>query len=403
MKNILLNSILNYINIIIPFVIIPIIIESKGLSVYGEVAYIQVVSGFCLVVVDYGFTSFGIKICNLYRKNLGNKDIFFCIVGVHVIIWVLFNIVAASYFLFFHKINVLWFVLSQLSALLAYIPSIQICYFYGIASFYSIINGIFKILYLVVVVCFIGRADGLDCMFVANFLTSFFVAIIVLVKLKNEIFKNFVIKISIISEMIKDLSPHFFRRVILLPAPVILSFYLKLNYESSLFACYSLADKVRIGVWQILSPIYSYFTKKIVMTANLEEKYTIFSRMYKIIIFISIAASVSSVLLYEYIFKKYLLERGYSGEFDVFFWIGGLLVVSNAIVGVYSSVRINFSNPGGRIMVGGYFVCMLLAVVFLMGAIFSGNYVGAVLSVVLQDILIIAFSVKAMAVKKVSQ
>ncbi|UZO81859.1 oligosaccharide flippase family protein [Aquimarina sp. ERC-38] len=175
LKNFSYLSLFQILNLFVPLIIYPYLINQLGKENYGIVIYAQAITAFFAVIVNFGFNITGTKDVSIYRNNIRKLSQIVC--TILLIKAVLFLISIILLLIFIHTIidtreQDLLFLFSIYVAVNEFL--FPLWYFQGVEKmkFISIINFITKFLSIILIFLFIHSSkDGTTLQFIF-FITS---------------------------------------------------------------------------------------------------------------------------------------------------------------------------------------------------------------------------------------
>jgi len=241
LKNKIYLSLFNIVNILVPVVLIPIIIKKFDTKTYGEFVFFNTIFILISFVINLGTTQTGLVLVNSYKKKVNEvySSIlivkFFLIVSSLIIILIICNFNNNSYYILLYS----YFLFSD------FLLSDWAYYYTNKLNVLSYINGVNKIIPLLILTLFYEKIESFEFFLTSCLLSSLFSGLISIIYLSRKGFKFRILSANIILQNLKIIIVFYFSFILgkirLLVNKIILGGLL--SYE--IVAVYDIAEKIK--------------------------------------------------------------------------------------------------------------------------------------------------------------
>ncbi|MBQ0943125.1 hypothetical protein KAK07_07235 [Ideonella sp. 4Y16] len=372
---------------LVPILMIPHLLKTLGPNEYGDLALIQIISFTTLIVVDCGLSTVGPKILAEARKSDGDCALPRRLLLLHFLMWVVASLLGFVWLTAVSSERFHLYGLSQLAVLAAFLPPAYLIIHRGGQLTYGLLGIASRGIHLFTVLLFVRVESDAWIYFLSNAAISLCSSLFLY---RRYCFSNDAIcrssgstrngLIDLWRMGLAQLS----RRAASVPITVVIPSLLAGHDDKALIALYSLIDKIRTVVWQIINPVLAAFAAyhfSVEESARLASVYRVKRRF----VFIILSIVASTVLLPSFLATQQILELANYPLSDTAIWcwrLGSIGAVPAIILAYAMSILSPDVVRGRRLTLAIW--CCTAAV--------------GLLSVPLMDVLGLHYAVLAMAI-----
>lgn len=308
-KNIAYLGVIQGLSFILPLAMVPLLVARLGIEYYGKYAFILAIVQYFVIIVDYGFSLSATKMIAIKRDDLERINIiFWCVIfsKLTIFIVILIGLLGVkSLFLLEGSYLIAYF--SVLGGVLFPIWLFQAKEMMSILAIFNMVGRLLAFLLLFVLMEYNASLDlALYIHSLSSILPSLLaIAYLYRKKLIGIPRVDYVILLSLIKEggqiFISNLMSTLYTNSVLV--------VLGLFYTSSTVGYFSAADKIRVAVQAIISPVSQALYPRMSIAiskgeSNKSELYILGGGLFLLLLFISIVISINSYELSSLLFTN---------------------------------------------------------------------------------------------------
>lgn len=256
----------NISSIIAPLVTLPFLIKKLGLEHYGELALIQLISITLLPIIDFGMSINGPKWVDAKSKEGNTNQITRVIIIFHTLIFIIAGLLTIIYIKFQNPSLIVYLILSLGSIFFTTIIPVYLIIGAKLQEYYGCITILTRVFIILGILNFVDESNGVLKFFIIQLvinILSFLIYIYLINKGEYELTTGD-IKSDIyeIKKLISNGFQQFIRRSSFLPLNIVIPIILNDNWGASSVAVFSIGEKIKVVIWQIINPILSWFINR---------------------------------------------------------------------------------------------------------------------------------------------
>ncbi|WP_367155787.1 lipopolysaccharide biosynthesis protein [Methylomonas sp. HYX-M1] len=387
-KGLFSHWIYNFISILVPMLMIPLLTRRLGVDNYGVLAYLQILNSACLTFADFGLCSIGPRLLANNGGDENRRSV--SLISIHLLMVVVSTIICMCLLYFsgsfsYAKI----FILSQATVFFSFFPPSYLLIHKGCQVGYGAINSIARLAHGVFVYLYVMTPDDIWIYFLSNFALCFFVSIALFSLLCRKGFSLFVkTDFCFFVEAINMGFSYFLKRISSLILSLGIPFLIQSFCGSRELSYYSLADKIRTLTWQVVNPVLYTFSPIIHRYSGIDKLKGENMAHKCLITVVSITFIISS---FSNLFSEEILRliAGKSFFDGVNSWsMASLGIVPSGIVSYYMVIKLSSYKKSSVLtikFISLSLFCLLISIFFIKSA---GAY-GAVSVLIMYDLLVI--------------
>jgi O-antigen/teichoic acid export membrane protein len=242
----ILHILSNAVSTLLPILTIPLLIARLGLESYGYIALLQLIAAASLPIIDGGVGQLAMRF--IKRKKIV-KSYF---QSIHFFWFLIATTPVAIYMYIFHPFLFVPLLISQGCTLFIFHPAPYALAIDNKQSSFVCSQFFLRLLHTIFIILFIHAKNDINMFFTSQFILSIFVSCLLF---KGDVISSWHKSNKIFFKLLVSSFLYNLRRLSNLPIPYVLPLLVVRNLGVDALSIYSILEKIRGVLWQVIYPI----------------------------------------------------------------------------------------------------------------------------------------------------